>query len=425
MKQGKSVITLVMVVFALTLCVYFGFYVFDTFNDPYTTTHTYAYTHSESTQANGVLIRAEQVLQGENGIVELQCGEGDKLAVRQTVAYIYQSAQAQQDSVLLESLAEEIAVLESVLGSGVGVEGAAKLDENILQSVVELRTVTARQDFSELDELVRDVKSSVLQRSYTYGEGLTAAELKSRLQQLRTEYNSQSSQSAGTYSRVRTGSSGVFSTLVDGLETELTPDSAMTLTPSVLGGYLAQDADRVDDPGVVGKLITDNRWYFAANLPAEVLEEMRVGATATLRFTGDFDQDVEMRLDYVSPAEGEVATAVFSTDRYLGQTTLLRFQSAELIFHNYSGLRIPKQALHMEKYTTTDEQTGQVTEHQKLGVYVLVAGRAEFKQVNVVTESQDFYVVTSTSETAADALRAGDEIIVRAVGLYDGKLMDM
>ena len=46
MKQGKSIITLVMVVFALTLCVYFGFYVFDTFNDPYSTTHTYEYTHS-------------------------------------------------------------------------------------------------------------------------------------------------------------------------------------------------------------------------------------------------------------------------------------------------------------------------------------------------------------------------------------------
>lgn len=41
MKQGKSIITLVMVVFALMLCVYFGFYVFDTFNDPYSTTHTY------------------------------------------------------------------------------------------------------------------------------------------------------------------------------------------------------------------------------------------------------------------------------------------------------------------------------------------------------------------------------------------------
>ena len=60
-----------------------------------------------------------------------------------------------------------------------------------------------------------------------------------------------------------------------------------------------------------------------------------------------------------------------------------------------------------------------------LGVYILIAGRAEFKQVSVITESQDFYVVKSVNEAAADALRSGDEVIVRAVGLYDGKLMDM
>ena len=422
MKQGKSVITLVMVIFALALCVYFGFYVFDTFNDPYTTTHTYEYIHSESTQANGVLIRAEQVLAGQSGITQLQCGEGEKVGVGQTVAYVYKDAQAQQDNVALEALEEEIAVLESVLTGGVGVEGAAKLDENILQSVVALRASTARQDFSELDEQIHDVKSNVLQRSFTYGEGITAADLKSRLQQLRSDYKSQSSQSVGSYSKVRANRSGTFSTLVDGLEDKLTPETAKSLTPAVLEEYLDAGAGRVE---AVGKLITNNRWYFAANLPVEVLEDMKVGSSAILRFTGDFDQDVEMRLDYVSAPEGDVATAVFSTDRYLGQTTLLRFQSAELIFNSYSGLRVPKQALHMEKYTTTDEQTGEVTEYQMLGVYILIAGRAEFKQVSVVTESQDFYVVTSVSDTAADALRSGDEVIVRAVGLYDGKLMDM
>lgn len=422
MKQGKPLITLVMVIFALALCVYFGVYVFDTFNDPYTTTHTYEYTHSESTQANGVLIRAEQVLPAQGGIVELQCGEGEKMGAGQTVAYVYQSAQAQQNSAELEALEEEIAVLESVLGSGVGVEGAAELDENILQSVVALRAAAAQQEFSALDELVHDVKSNVLQRSFTYGEGVTAAELKTRLQTLRADYQSQSKQLSGTYSRVRASASGFFSTLVDGLEGELTPDTALTLTPSLLEGYLERGGGHVE---AVGKLITNNRWYFAANIPLEVTEDMRPGSAALLRFSGDFDQDVEMRVERVSEPEGDKAAVVFSTDRYLGQTTLLRFQSAELVFNSYSGLRIPKQALHMEKYTTTDEQTGEVTEHQVLGVYVLIAGKAEFKEVNVVTESQDFYVVTSANAAAADALRSGDEIIVRATGLYDGKLMDI
>jgi hypothetical protein len=191
---------------------------------------------------------------------------------------------------------------------------------------------------------------------------------------------------------------------------------------AIVPALIAAGADRLN---AVGKVITDSRWSFAANLPASVAGQLRVGGSALLRFTGEFEQDVEMRLDSLSAPQGEMVCAVFSTDRYLGQTTLLRFQSAELVFNTYSGLRVPKQALRMEKYTTTDEQTGEVTEHQMLGVYILIAGRAEFKQVSVITESQDFYVVKSVNESAADALRSGDEVIVRAVGLYDGKLMDM
>lgn len=421
MKQGRPLITFVMVIFAAVLCIYFGAYVFDTFNEPYTTTFTYEYTHSESTQANGVLIREEQILQGEGGIVELQCGEGEKLGVGQTAAYVYRDAQAQRDSAKLEALEGEIAVLEAALAAGAGVDSAAQLDEQVLGAVVELRAAVAEQDFGGLDELVRDVKSHIIQRGVTYGEGITAAELKTRLSQLRAEYKDQSSAFSGSYSRVRVKSSGTFSALVDGLEDVVTPKNAKELTPSALESILNAGGGHLD---AVGKLITDNRWWFAANLPEEVANSLKKGGSALLRFSGDFRQDVTMRVDHLSEAENGQVCAVFSTDRYLGQTTLLRFQSAELIFNSYSGLRIPKQALHMEKYTTTDEQTGQTTEHQMLGVYVLMAGRAEFKQVKVVTESQDFYVVNGLNATAADTLRAGDEIIVRAVGLYDGKLMD-
>ena len=420
MKQGKPLITLVMVIFALTIGVYFGSYVFQTFNEPYTTTHTYAYTHTESVQANGVLIREEQVIPAQTGIVELQCSEGERLAVNQVAAYVYESAQAQQDSAELEAIQAEIAVLESVLGAGVGVDSTAGLDNEVLGAVAALRSAASRQELGELNELIHDVKSSLVRRGYTYGEGVTAEQLKTRLQALRGDYNAKSSTTAGTFSRVRARTAGTFSAMVDGLDSVLTPAEARTLTPAVLEELIAAGADRLD---AVGKLITDSRWYFAANLPAAVAAELRVGGEALLRFTGDFSQDVAMRVDSISPVQGEQVCVLFSTDRYLGQTTLLRFQSAELVFHSYSGLRVPKQALHMVKYEITDEETGAVTQTQTLGVYVLMAGKAEFKPVSVVTESEDFYVVTGTS-TGADALRAGDEIIVRAVGLYDGKLME-
>lgn len=421
MKQGKPVITLVMVVFALALCVYFGFYVFDTFHDPFTTTTAYDYTHYESVQANGVIIRSEQVLPAQNGIVELKCGEGEKLGVGQTVAYVYQDSQAQNDRALLEELESQILLLEEVAAAGAGLESAARLDEDILQSVVELRASVAQQEFSDAEDQVRDVKRSVLQRSYTYGENITTADLKAQMSALRQEYKLQSSQSAGKYSRVTAKAPGIFSGLVDGLEGELTPQTARTLTPSVLEGYLNAGTSHVE---AVGKLITENRWYFAANLPTEIAEHLELGDQAELRFTGTFHQNVTMRVEAISAPEEGQTTVVFSTDRYLGQTTLLRAQSAELIFDEYSGLRLPKQAVHMEKYTTEETEEKPAEEIRTLGVYVLMAGRAEFKPVEIVTETENFYVLRATDDTRSDALRAGDEVIVRATGLYDGKLVD-
>ena len=65
----------------------------------------------------------------------------------------------------------------------------------------------------------------------------------------------------------------------------------------------------------------------------------------------------------------------------------------------------------------------EIIETSKLGVYVMVGGRAEFKPLEMITEGSDYYVVKATS-TGSKALRAGDEIITDAVGLYDGQLLE-
>ena len=70
-----------------------------------------------------------------------------------------------------------------------------------------------------------------------------------------------------------------------------------------------------------------------------------------------------------------------------------------------------------------DEETGETVEESRLGVYVLVSGRAEFKEAEVVTEGSDYYVVRSVS-SGSRALRAGDQVITRATGLYDGQLLE-
>ena len=61
----------------------------------------------------------------------------------------------------------------------------------------------------------------------------------------------------------------------------------------------------------------------------------------TLRFASDFTQDIPMEVVRVGEPENGQAVVVLSTDHCLEQTTLLRRQTAELIFDSRSGLRVP------------------------------------------------------------------------------------
>jgi len=420
MKQGKSVITFAMAAIAVALVIYFGFYVAKVFSEPYTTALAYTYTSNDSAEAVGILVRQETVLPAQTGIVDVTRSEGEKVGVGQSVAQVYRDSQAQTNQADLEALADQIQLLEYSSDGG-GVDSAAKLDENILQAVTALHAASGVGDYNQLEDQVRTLKSTVLKRGYVYGNGLGSEELTQKLNDLKSQYAALKQQTSSSTSSVRAPQSGVFSTLVDGYETAVTPQTVFQLTPSSLSALLAGQGK--ESGGGVGKLITATRWYFAAALPVSVAERLKEGSTATLRFTGDFDQDIDMRVDQIGEAEGDKSVVVFSTDRYLSQTTLLRQQTAELIFNSWSGLRIPKQALRMEKSTYTDKETGQEVQNNRLGVYALLGGRAEFKTVEVVTEGDDYYVVRSTTDES-DALRAGDEVIVRATELYDGQLLE-
>ena len=67
----------------------------------------------------------------------------------------------------------------------------------------------------------------------------------------------------------------------------------------------------------MGKLITSDTWYFAANLPKESAARLKEGERATLRFSGELNRDVEMEVDRIGATQGGVTLVVFSSNRYL------------------------------------------------------------------------------------------------------------
>lgn len=420
MKQGRPLITFVIALFAGALVLYAIFSVWKTFQDPFVSTYVYSYTLNDSIQTDGLIIRQEQVLSGGQGIVDVTRGEGEQVGINQTVALIYRDDQARQSQEQQEALRLEITQLQYALGQGEDVSSAAKLNDDILNAMVSLRVASTQQDFSDLEDQVLEVKGKVLRREYTYSDELSTDSLATRLQELQTQYQTLINQSYSAITQVTAPVSGTFSTLVDGYEGLINLESAMNLTPQALTDLMNQTP--TGDSTAVGKLISSNRWYFAAVVTQEEGERLEQAGSLTLRFAGDFTKEVSMTVEKVNQDDQGQAVVILSSDRYLEQTTLLRRETAELIFNSRTGLRVPKNALRMVTTTSEDEETGETVETDTLGVYVVTAGRAEFKPVTILTEGDDFYVVQSVREDKK-ALRAGDEVIVEATGLYDGQLL--
>lgn len=420
MKQGRPLITFVIALFAGALVLYFLVNLWKTFQDPFTTTYTYSYTLNDSIQTDGLIIRQEQALSGSGGIVDVTRGEGEKVGVGQTVALIYRDDQARQAQEQQDALRLEITQLQYAMGQGESISSAAKLNDDILNAMVSLRAASTQQDYSDLEDQVLEVKGKVLRREYTYSDELSTDSLAARLQDLQTQYQTLRNQSYSAITQISAPVTGTFSTLVDGYEDLINPESALNLTTQALEELLSQTP--AGDSAAVGKLISSDKWYFAAVVTQEEGERLEESKTLTLRFAGDFTEEIPMQVEKVNQNGQGQAVVVLSTDRYLEQTTLLRRETAELIFNSRTGLRVPKSALRMVTSTTTDEETGETSETDTLGVYVVTAGRAEFKPVTILTEGDDFYVVQSVRDDRK-ALRAGDEVIVQATGLYDGQLL--
>ena len=431
MKQSTLITKIVMFILLAAVVMYLAISAVQSFVDPFSTTVAYQDVLDDAIEITGVVVREEQVLPDGSGIMDVLPDEGERVAAGETVAVLYQSQDALDRKNQLQTLELELEQLQYALSNGGNLSDAAKLEQQIISSILTLRANAAKGDLSSLESDTLTLRTQVLQRDFAYSASSDSALVLTDSIAEREELISvlKNQISAATTS-IRAPQSGLFSGQSDGLESTLTPAMLETVTAAELNGL----PNGMKSEGTVGKLITGDTWYFAAVVDSASAKRLRVGNTVTVAFSRDYTGEVVMTVDRIGQEEQGGCILVLSANRGLKEITLLREQTVDLIFKRYSGIRIPKQALYMETVTTTASENGTETEIQVLGVYTVTGAQAQFKPVEILREGSDYYLVSpdedsawfqtfSASETRMRTLRVGDEIIVTASNLYDGKVV--
>lgn len=419
MKESTLATKIMIGILCAGVLLYLGLYFLLGFREDLATTTAYDYTVDVGTEASAILVRQESVLSSSGVYVDLVLSEGERSAAGGAVAFIYSDPAALSTRQEIRSLEAEIAQLQYALSSGTQSVDSARLDQQVINSIVALRALAAGGDLSALEDSVLNLRTMVFQRDYTYGDTAAARQvaqlIRDKQDRLASLNRSLSQVSQTVYAPV----SGVFSGEVDGYEALITPDMLPELTISGLSALL--DADAPARPSAAGKLITDSTWYLAALFEGGNDPALTEGRSYTVSFSHDYYGDVTMTLERVETGDGQTL-AVFSSNTHLSDTTLLRIQTVDIVVRQISGIRIPRRALRVETDTVTGED-GSASQVNRYGVYTVVGSQAEWQQVNVLYTGDSFYLVEPVDMSKTGRLRAGDTVILSSSGLYDGKVV--
>lgn len=411
----------------LGVAAYFGIQAVQYLDDPLGVTLAYRYEVERTVDMTGFVVREERVLPDESGgLLRVQRAEGERVAAGGTVASVYADQASLDRQAEIDSLESRVEQLRYAQDLALAAETTRKLDAQIAQNLLEYRRFLAANRLYDAESTALELRALVLKRDYSdAGNGDIAVQL----QELGARLLALRSQAEGTVRRVTAPEAGLYSAEVDGYETVLTPGMLEGLTPSALSGLTA-------DPSTVsrtGKLVLGDEWYYAAVLSADdavALRERQAenGGTLPLRFSRGVDRDLPVTLESIGPRENGRVVAVFRGTSYLRELTLLRQQRAQIVTGSITGIRVPRESLRAERAYLDED--GKAAAEERTGVYCLVGREARFKPVEVVHSGESFVLVSpapgldpSVERDAKRIIRPGEQVIVSARGLFDGKVL--
>lgn len=417
MKPGNLITKLVMWVFFAGIAAYFALYAYHVLFKSYETSTLYSYSAEDIADGNGYLFREEVVLDEGSDLEEVVVGEGENVANGDTIAISYDDQDALDRGKELSELESRLDALTYILGHAADGSDNATLNQNITDAITDVRAMAAGRDLSDLADASDALKNLMFRRDYTYN-GSSA--LSDEISKVSEQIDELKQKNKASTQEVSAAVSGIFSGVVDGYETILTPENVTGLSVSELHALTSQE---VTAGSSIGKIITDATWYCAVEMTKEHAEKLYEGGTTTLRFNG-MDRKITMKVKSISNPEDGNVCVVLSSNRYLSEITMLRNQAVDIIYGTVTGYRVDKSAIYV------DSSTGHA------GVYRVYGSQAVWVDVDLLWEGEDYYLVQQSAQydddgneieltdlEAAKQLRAGAEIVVSGTGLYDGKVL--
>lgn len=404
MKQGKQFMKVIMLVLALMVASYILYNVVRSASSGVPTAQAVLYAASDGVSVEGFVVRQETVIPAAYDLVLPTKGEGEKVACGEEVAVTLRSAAAQERQEEINRTEKELEQLRLALTYQSQLTDNEAVAQRLASSAASFAGQVAQRRLDAARAAGQELRSLILRQSV--GTSDTGA-IQAQISQLQQQLDSLEASAASDAKSITAEAAGYYSAVADGYEALLTPQILESLSVSDFQSLWKEAATAPAQNA--GRLIASAQWYYACTVESRYLKDLEVGDSLRVSLGSEVDLELKMTVVRVHREE-EQGLLVLSSQDHLASVSALRRLNADVIFHSYNGLRVPREAV------CYNEESGSA------GVYVLEGAKAVWKDIQLLYDNGDTYIA-ALDQSSTSNLWPEDLILLDTQELFDGKLV--
>lgn len=418
-KVKKSLIAFLVFVLAAS---YVGYHIYKSSGSKYNSETVLNTSYSETINAEMLFLREETVVEAtvSGSALQYAVSDGTKVKKNGVIARVYASEDEISVQEELALVQKEIATFETI-ASQTEIAGTKPdvITSRLHARLVALQTALRSNRTADFETARSAVLEVLCQQQIVTGE-VTGFE--DKLAALQTKQAELLAKITQPQSVVYAPLSGYFSGEADGYEGvfdlsqigSITADQIRAIAP----GEVAADA--------IGKIVPSHVWYAVTVLSAKDARRLSLNSAIYL-IDPESGERIPVTVSAINQANVETEAAVVLRGNTLdGTVSALRRESMQIEVEQYSGARVPRSAVHIERRTrtVTDKNGDSSTEEKDVqGVYIIYGEQLKFREISPIYWGDDFVICDLSAGATFDVsmLKLYDQVVVGGKDLYDGK----
>lgn len=365
-------------------------------NDSHDTEEAVLYTVNENITFRGMFLRDEKVIKYDNtsgGVVNYLYDDGSKVSQDSDIAKIYSTEDQIYYRNRLTRLKKILSDLRRAQSPGTtNYVQAETLINKIEGYYLNVTNLIQQKDYSSIDSESDDLLYTMNIYNIVTGN---EKNFKPTIKQIKAEIAELNAKIEDPIGSITTSSSGYFVKSVDGYESSVSYADIDNMSTDELQKLF--DIEPSIPENAVGKLMKSYDWKFMGVI--KNTNKFLINDGLSIRFNSS-NKIYGVTVDSIKPIDGTDTSIVILSCNELDEAVLEnRFDNAELIFDEYTGVKVPREAIRFQG--------------EQKGAYVMLGQQITFKKIDVIYEGDDYVLSKNTSDDSY--LLLYDQILLEGV----------